>query len=132
MEHQLQEIRNEDAQSGDSIRSSYPTDFRLVRDWKETGDSLQYDLLASIGEKPQQYSIATRCVLFCKEELTPIADAAWSQALESDKGEAPSQRELESWLLGLSMGNNFLNDIEDTILNKSKFRGSYRGSQDKF
>ncbi|KAL6718891.1 hypothetical protein ACLMJK_003126 [Lecanora helva] len=60
MEHQLQDIRNEDAQSGDAVRSSYATDFRLMRDWKETGDSLQYDLLVAIGEKLQQYSIGSQ------------------------------------------------------------------------
>ena len=57
MERQLQEIREEDAQSRDPFRSSYATDFRLMRDCKETGDSLQYDLLLTIGEKIQEYSI---------------------------------------------------------------------------
>ena len=56
MEHQLQEIRREDNLSGDSVRPSYTKDFRLMRDWKETGDSLQYDLLVTIGEKLHQYS----------------------------------------------------------------------------
>ena len=57
MEHQLQEIRSEDAQSGDPVRMSYSTDFRSMRDWKEVGDSLQHDLLVSIGDKLQQYSL---------------------------------------------------------------------------
>ena len=59
LEHQLQEIREEDdfAKSEDLIRSSYVTDFRLMRDWRESGDSLQYDLLVGIGEKLREYSI---------------------------------------------------------------------------
>ena len=57
MEHQLQGIRDDDAQSSDQVRASYATDFRLMRDWKETGDSLQYDLLVSIGDKVQEYSL---------------------------------------------------------------------------
>jgi len=59
LEHQLQEIRDEDdfTKSKDPIRTSYVTDFRLMRDWKNDGDSLQYDLLVSIGEKLREYSI---------------------------------------------------------------------------
>ena len=57
MEHQLQGIRDDDAQSSDQVRACYATDFRLMRDWKETGDSLQYDLLVSIGDKVQEYSL---------------------------------------------------------------------------
>lgn len=56
LEHQLQDIRDDDAKSGDPVRTSYAGDFRAMRDWKDTGDSLQYDLLVSIGEKLQQYS----------------------------------------------------------------------------
>ena len=58
LEHQLQDIREEDdfAKSQDPVRSLYVTDFRLMRDWKESGDSLQYDLLVSIGEKLREYS----------------------------------------------------------------------------
>ena len=58
MEHQLHAIRDDDGQSGDLVRASYATDFRAMRDWKETGDSLQYELLLSIGDKLQQYSLA--------------------------------------------------------------------------
>ena len=57
MEHQLQDIRDEDGQSGDSVRESYAMDFRAMRDWKESGDSLQYDLLEAIGNKLGQYSL---------------------------------------------------------------------------
>ncbi|CAD6594008.1 MAG: hypothetical protein ASARMPREDX12_007936 [Alectoria sarmentosa] len=103
LEHQLQEIRDEDAQSGDPVRSSYTMDFRLMRDWKETGDSLQYDLLVSIGEKLQQYNTAL------------------SQALELSKAGAPNDRELDflrNWFIKPSMGNDFLNDIERSIWDK--------------
>ena len=59
LEHQLQEIRDEDAfaKCKDPIRASYALDFRLMRDWRNDGDSLQYDLLLSIGEKLREYSI---------------------------------------------------------------------------
>lgn len=57
MEHQLQEIRNEDASSHDQAREAYVTDFRLMRDWREDGDSLQYDLLLEIGDKLKEYSM---------------------------------------------------------------------------
>ena len=59
LEHQLQEVREEDSDSGDLVRAMYTADFRLMRDWKESGDSLQYDLLVSIGDKLKQYSNAT-------------------------------------------------------------------------
>ena len=68
MERQLQEIREEDAQSRDPFRSSYATDFRLMRDCKETGDSLQYELLLTIGEKIQEYSIES--YTFHSDDLT--------------------------------------------------------------
>ena len=72
MEHQLQDIRHDDSQSGDLVRKSYATDFRAMRDWKETGDSLQYDLLLSIGDKLQQYSLApSRCLY----DRTSLADS---------------------------------------------------------
>lgn len=56
MEHELAEIRSDDAQSTDPVRSGYIYDFRSMRDWKDTGDSLQYDLLVAIGKKLQEYS----------------------------------------------------------------------------
>lgn len=56
MEHELAEVRSDDAQSGDAVRKGYIYDFRSMRDWKETGDSLQYDLLVAIGEKLSEYS----------------------------------------------------------------------------
>ena len=62
MEHQLQQIREEDAQSSDQVREFYVTDFRLMRDWRYTGDPLQYDLLVSIGNEIQDYS-PTPCPL---------------------------------------------------------------------
>jgi hypothetical protein len=58
MEHQLSEIRREDARSHDGARETYVKDFRLMRDWKEEGDSLQYDLLLDIGDKLKEYSMA--------------------------------------------------------------------------
>lgn len=58
MEHQFQEVREEDSESGNLVRAMYTADFRLMRDWKESGDSLQYDLLVSIGDKLKQYSNA--------------------------------------------------------------------------
>ncbi|KAI4129760.1 MAG: hypothetical protein LQ338_002070 [Usnochroma carphineum] len=67
MEHQLEEIRSEDAQSGDPVRAGYVNDFRLMRDWKDTGDSLQYDLLVSIGSKLQEYSIDLETDLYFPE-----------------------------------------------------------------
>ena len=124
LEHQLQEIRDEDAQSGDPVRSSYTMDFRLMRDWKETGDSLQYDLLVSIGEKLQQYSLTPLHTLSWRHLRTSwffCSDTALSQALELSKAGAPNDRELDflrNWFIKPSMGNDFLNDIERSIWDK--------------
>ncbi|KAL2011660.1 hypothetical protein VTN00DRAFT_4378 [Thermoascus crustaceus] len=100
MECQLQEIRNEDAQSNDPIRQSYVKDFRLMRDWVENGDSLQHELLVSIGEKLREYNLAV------------------SQAIELNRVAKPTRRELDflrKWLITPSMGNDFLTDVERTI-----------------
>ncbi|KAL9614980.1 MAG: hypothetical protein Q9204_008795 [Flavoplaca sp. TL-2023a] len=51
MEHELAGIRSDDSHSKDPVRIGYVRDFRTMRDWKETGDSLQYDLLIDIGKK---------------------------------------------------------------------------------
>lgn len=56
LERELEQTRSEDAGSGDAVRSKYVTDFRLMRDWKDSGDSEQYDILVNIGEKLQEYS----------------------------------------------------------------------------
>jgi hypothetical protein len=56
LEHQLQEIREEDYRSKDPVRQGYVCDFRLMKDWVEQGDSLQYDLLISISKKLEEYS----------------------------------------------------------------------------
>lgn len=56
MERELKQTREEDAKSNDAIRTAYNKDFRLMRDWQETGDSEQYDLLIRIGSKLQEYS----------------------------------------------------------------------------
>ena len=65
MEHQLQEVRNEDERSLDKVRESYVKDFRLMRDWSEDGDSLQHDLLLKISDKLKDYSMVPlwRCYL---------------------------------------------------------------------
>lgn len=56
MEHELQEIRHEDAESNDQVRMDYVKDFRLMRDSADTHDSLQYDLLVRIGKTLEAYS----------------------------------------------------------------------------
>ncbi|KAI9375788.1 hypothetical protein BJX61DRAFT_539519 [Aspergillus egyptiacus] len=99
MEHQLKEIRSEDMESGDRVRESYVTDF-LMRDWKEDGDPLQYEMLLSIGKKLKEYNLAL------------------SQILELNKIPKPSTRELEflrRWLIRPSMGDNFLSDLEAKV-----------------
>lgn len=63
MEHELAEIRSDDAQSTDPVRSGYIYDFRSMRDWRDTGDSLQYDLLVAIGKKLQEYSRSSISIL---------------------------------------------------------------------
>lgn len=60
MEHELAEIRSDDAQSANPVRSGYILDFRSMRDWKDAGDSLQYDLLVAIGKKLHEYSKSPR------------------------------------------------------------------------
>ena len=62
MEHELAEIRSDDSHSKDQVRSGYVRDFRTMRDWKETGASLQYDLLVDIGKKLLEYSKSPRYV----------------------------------------------------------------------
>ena len=54
MEHELAEIRIDVSHSGDPVRSGYVRDFRTMRDSKDTGDSLQYDLLIAIANKLQE------------------------------------------------------------------------------
>lgn len=121
MECQLQEIRNEDAQSNDPIRQSYVKDFRLMRDWIENGDSLQHELLVSIGEKLREYSKETLSLtgLFRTVKMLMLpTDSAVSQALELNRVAKPTRRELDflrQWLITPSMGNNFLTDVERTI-----------------
>ena len=63
MEHELAGIRGDDNHSKDPVRSGYVRDFRTMRDLKETGDSLQYDLLVDIGKKLQEYSKSPRYFL---------------------------------------------------------------------
>ncbi|KAL8641796.1 MAG: hypothetical protein Q9226_008585, partial [Calogaya cf. arnoldii] len=97
MEHELAEIRSDDAQSGDTVRKGYIHDFRSMRDWRDSGDSLQYDLLVAMGDKLSEYNTAL------------------TQALELGKSSRPEPREvrfLRNWLVRPSMGNGFLNDIE--------------------
>ncbi|KAL8878191.1 MAG: hypothetical protein Q9198_003951 [Flavoplaca austrocitrina] len=63
MEHELAEIRSDDSHSKDPIRSSYVRDFPTMRDWKDTGASLQYNLLIDIGKKLQEYSKLLRSAM---------------------------------------------------------------------
>lgn len=74
LEHKLQEIRDEDdfANSKDPIRTAYVTDFKLMRDLKDDGDSLQYDMLVSIGEKLQEYSIDSHAPGYCLLSRAPL------------------------------------------------------------
>ncbi|MCJ1403440.1 hypothetical protein MMC11_006663 [Xylographa trunciseda] len=100
MEHRLREIRIEDTHSKDPVRASYGNDFRLMRNWRETRDSLQYDSLVKIGKKLTEYN------------------AALFQTLELRTAKLPTSREigfLRNWLLRPSMGNDFLNDVEHSI-----------------
>lgn len=57
LEEQLQHAREDDAQSGDSVRMGYVFDFQSMRDWMEEGDSVQYDLLVKMGEVLERYRI---------------------------------------------------------------------------
>lgn len=63
LEHQLKNVRTEDARSTDPIRREYVNDFRLMRDSIDAGDSLQYGLLLTIGDKLQQYSMYWRLLM---------------------------------------------------------------------
>jgi hypothetical protein len=56
LEHELQEIMEEDAASQDTIRVDYVNDFQLMRDFVEAGDSLYHDKLGEIGRKIEEYS----------------------------------------------------------------------------
>lgn len=56
MEHQLEKIREEDADSQDLTRTSYVKDFRTMLDNEELGDSEQYEQLVEIGKKLHEYS----------------------------------------------------------------------------
>ncbi|KAK5053171.1 hypothetical protein LTR84_002145 [Exophiala bonariae] len=104
MERELDQILEEDAKSGDAIRESYTKDFRLMRDWREAGDSEQYDLLVNIGSRLQEYNDFV------------------SQDLVLSKAESPSVRELaflQKWLIRPGMGDQFLNDVERTTWDSS-------------
>lgn len=58
MESELAQIQEDDEKSGDDVRKKYVTDFRLMRDFKDVGDSEQLDLLGEIGKKLEEYSKA--------------------------------------------------------------------------
>ncbi|KAF2229072.1 hypothetical protein EV356DRAFT_456550 [Viridothelium virens] len=98
MEHELQEIRREDAESNDPVRMDYAQDFHLMRDSADTNDSLQYDLLNRIGQKLKDY------------------------ARQIGAANSPHQRDvkfLQNWLVRPKMGSNFLVGHERTIWDDS-------------
>lgn len=86
LEHQLQDLRDEDAQSKDPVRMSYIKDFRLMRDFLESGDSLQYELLVTIGDKLREYSITPGpSLLCCKFGTNSPSDAPFRKRLNKVK-----------------------------------------------
>ncbi|OAQ60275.2 hypothetical protein VFPPC_10699 [Pochonia chlamydosporia 170] len=93
MEHELQQIRVEDAESHDQIRRTYSKDFRSMRDNEEDGDSEQLDLLIRIGGKLQEYN------------------SALALAVQLKGSDNPSSRELcnlRDWLNRPNGGKSFL------------------------
>ncbi|KAL9078111.1 MAG: hypothetical protein Q9157_002966 [Trypethelium eluteriae] len=104
MEHELQEIRREDAESNDPVRMDYAQDFHLMRDSADTNDSLQYDLLNRIGQKLKDY------------------DKTLLAARQIGAANSPHQRDvkfLQNWLVRPKMGSNFLVGHERTIWDDS-------------
>lgn len=117
LERELGEIREEDEKSGDPIRTKYVDDFRMMRDWIEDGDSLQYELLLSIGQKLQEYRKSIYPG-YCLRAINLGVDSALSNALQVSKAPNPTRREhqfLDMWLQRPDMGARFLNDPEESI-----------------
>lgn len=119
LEYQLRDIRDEDSQSGDRIREDYVRDFRLMRDYKEEGDSLQHDILVAVGEKLREYSesrLEKQAISLGPNSIS--IDEALSQARELFKFRNPDRQDvqfLREWLLRPGMGADFLVDRERTI-----------------
>ena len=55
LEHQLWKTIKEDRTSQDKARKRYSSDFRVMRDWVEQGDSEQSELLDTIATKLHAY-----------------------------------------------------------------------------
>lgn len=56
LEHELQDVLQEDLDSDDPIRREYGTCFSRMREYVDDGDSTQYELLEDIRVKLVQYS----------------------------------------------------------------------------
>ena len=120
LEVKFKEIQAEDAASSHPDLSLYGQDFRLMRDCKERGkDALQYDTLVSIGDKLATYRRFTGS----HSQMTERSDIGRTdEALERSRRIAtfahPAREDwkaLQKWLVGPSMGNQFLNEREKLI-----------------
>jgi hypothetical protein len=56
LEYQLWKTIEEDIRSNNKAREGYSSDFRLMRDWVELGDSEQSEMLDDIAKKLGVYS----------------------------------------------------------------------------
>lgn len=74
LEEELEETRQEDRESGDTIRQRYGVSFREMRDNAQDGDAIQYELLENIGRKLGEYSTSYGMLstLFKERKLTAI------------------------------------------------------------
>ncbi|KAJ3946128.1 uncharacterized protein N0V96_004484 [Colletotrichum fioriniae] len=57
LEQQLEDTREEDRNSTDPIRKEYEFSFRVMKQYAEDPDSIQYELLLEIGNKLEEYLI---------------------------------------------------------------------------
>lgn len=90
-----------------------------MRDCKENGkDALQYDTLASIGEKMSSYCMSSSYVVGNEGSDSRPIDKALEQARRITTLVHPTPQDrkaLQKWLIGPSMGNQFLNECEKLI-----------------
>lgn len=62
LEQQLEDTREEDRNSTDPIRKEYEFSFRVMKQYAEDPDSIQYELLLEIGNKLEEYCRTPSCL----------------------------------------------------------------------
>ncbi|EXF80000.1 hypothetical protein CFIO01_00896 [Colletotrichum fioriniae PJ7] len=91
LEQQLEDTREEDRNSTDPIRKEYEFSFRVMKQFAEDPDSIQYELLLEIGNKLEEYHQALQHASFLSKMTRPSNDeweflATWLQKSKEGNG----------------------------------------------